>query len=336
MLERLIVREDKESVELANRTVIEVGTASFRSTRGYTLVAALCDEVAFWRSEDSANPDFEIIQALRPGLATLNGKLIVLSSPYSKKGFLYESHRRYYGTNDPHTLVAQAPSLTMNPSLPKRVVDEAYRRDAAASAAEFGAEFRSDIEGFIQRETVEGVTRSAPLELAPEPKRRYSAFIDPAGGGADEFTLAIGHIEDRKTLVVDVVRGRTGTPSTIVAEYAELLRAYRIRDAVSDKYGGTWPADEFARHGIKVEQSAKPKSDLYRDTLPVLNSGRAELPPDDRLMTQLTTLERRTARGGRESIDHPPGGHDDRANAIAGLVANTAIGRRHVPLKNWI
>jgi hypothetical protein len=32
-------------------------------------------------------------------------------------------------------------------------------------------------------------------------------------------------------------------------------------------------------------------------------------------------LERRTARGGRDSIDHAPGAHDDLANAVAGLAA---------------
>jgi hypothetical protein len=31
-------------------------------------------------------------------------------------------------------------------------------------------------------------------------------------------------------------------------------------------------------------------------------------------------LERRTTRGGKDSIDHPPGGRDDVANAIAGAV----------------
>ena len=66
--------------------------------------------------------------------------------------------------------------------------------------------------------------------------------------------------------------------------------------------------------------SEKPKSGLYLDLLPVLNSDRMELPPDDRLVNQLLGLERRTARGGRDSIDHSPGGHDDRANVVAGLV----------------
>jgi len=78
MLERMIVREDKEAIELSNRTVIEVHTASFRAVRGYTVACCIADEVAFWRSEDSANPDYEILNAIRPAMATLEGKLIAL------------------------------------------------------------------------------------------------------------------------------------------------------------------------------------------------------------------------------------------------------------------
>jgi hypothetical protein len=35
------------------------------------------------------------------------------------------------------------------------------------------------------------------------------------------------------------------------------------------------------------------------------------------LIAQLLGLERRTARSGKDSIDHAPGGHDDVANAAA-------------------
>jgi hypothetical protein len=34
------VNQARETVELSNRVVIEVHTASFRSTRGYTLIGA--------------------------------------------------------------------------------------------------------------------------------------------------------------------------------------------------------------------------------------------------------------------------------------------------------
>src|SRR6516162_7305236 len=61
-----------------------------------------------------------------------------------------------------------------------------------------------------------------------------------------------------------------------------------------------------------------PKSSLYTNLLPLLNSNRIELLDHPRLAAQLCGLERRTARGGRDSIDHAPAGHDDLANAVAG------------------
>jgi len=44
-----------------------------------------------------------------------------------------------------------------------------------------------------------------------------------------------------------------------------------------------------------------------------------------RLAAQLCSLERRTSRGGRDSIDHPPGGHNDIANAPTGALLNAGI-----------
>jgi hypothetical protein len=57
------------------------------------------------------------------------------------------------------------------------------------------------------------------------------------------------------------------------------------------------------------------------DLLPLINSRRIELVDDARLLNQLCALERRTARGGRDSIDHPPGGRDDVVNTVAGLAS---------------
>src|SRR6185437_1559610 len=91
----------------------------------------------------------------------------------------------------------------------------------------------------------------------------------------------------------------------------------------SDRYAAEWPAERFFVHGIQLDPAEKPKSDLYRELLPLLNSGRAELLDHPRLAAQLAGLERRTARGGRDSIDHAPGGaHDDVANAAAGALVS--------------
>jgi hypothetical protein len=63
-----------------------------------------------------------------------------------------------------------------------------------------------------------------------------------------------------------------------------------------------------------------PKSEIYQEFLPLLNSRRAALLKHDGLERQLLLLERRTSRGGRDAIDHPRGGRDDLANAVAGAL----------------
>jgi hypothetical protein len=75
--------------------------------------------------------------------------------------------------------------------------------------------------------------------------------------------------------------------------------------------------------GWFIEHTALSELELYRDLLPLINSGAVDLLDNERLVQQLIMLERRTARGGKDSIDHPPGGHDDVANAVAGALVMT-------------
>jgi hypothetical protein len=107
----------------------------------------------------------------------------------------------------------------------------------------------------------------------------------------------------------------------VVEDFCRTLKNYRITSIVGDKYAGAWPVEVFAKNGIRYEQSARPKSELYAGLLPLLNSARIELLDHNKLVNQLTGLERRTARGGRDSIDHSPGAHDDIANVVAGLAS---------------
>jgi hypothetical protein len=199
------------------------------------------------------------------------------------------------------------------------VIDEASASDPASAAAEWLACFRTDVEGFVTREAVEACVAPGILERPVLHDQIYKAFVDPSGGSADSFCLAISHRE-KDVIIIDAVRERKPpfSPEAVVNEFAELLRSYRICKVTGDRYAGDWPRERFREHGIAYEPSDKPKSDLYRDLLPVLNSRKLDLLDDQRLLAQLTSLERRTARGGKDSIDHPPGSHDDLANAVAG------------------
>jgi hypothetical protein len=129
----------------------------------------------------------------------------------------------------------------------------------------------------------------------------------------------------------------------VVREMLPILQAYQVKTVRGDFYGGNWPAERF-REGVHVqacgksrnvearciraegcwmvgyERSELKKNDLYRDLLPVLNSGRVQLLDIKRLRGQFTGLDRRTARGGQDSIDHAKGAHDELANVTAGVL----------------
>ena len=117
ILSQLIANRTPDTLELKNGISIEVRAASFRRLRGPTYIGVIADEAAFWYSDEfSANTDSEILNAVRPGLATTGGPLIIASSPYARRGVLWEAHRKHFGADgDPLILVAQGASRTFNP-----------------------------------------------------------------------------------------------------------------------------------------------------------------------------------------------------------------------------
>ena len=274
MLARMIERETADSFDLTNRITIEIQTASFRATRGYTLVAALCDEIAFWRSDKSANPDKEILQAIRPATATIpNAMLLCASSPYARRGAMWDAYRKHFGKDSP-VLFWKAPTRTMNPSVPQ---------------------------SFISREIVDAAVMLNRYVLPRIEGAGYVAFVDPSGGSVDSMTLAVSHMQNNKVILdCCLERKPPFNPNSIAKEFSETIRSYGIASCVGDFYGGMWPRERFAAHGVDYQTAGQTKSDIYLNLLPLLNSGRVELLDHPRLTGQLCTLERKVARSGRE------------------------------------
>jgi hypothetical protein len=164
--------------------------------------------------------------------------------------------------------------------------------------------------------------------MAPLENQKFFFFVDPSGGSVDSFTAAVSH-KDGERIVVDCVREFRPpfSPDGVIEELAALAKSYRITRVVGDRYGGEFPRELFRKHGIEYRCAEKPKSDLFRDLLPLLNAGRIVLPKSDRLVNQIAGLERRVARSGKDSIDHGPGSHDDLANAVAGAGDLAAVRR---------
>ncbi|MBA7611056.1 hypothetical protein ES703_18272 [subsurface metagenome] len=320
---RLVSKDLTWEIELRNQTSIAVKTASFRTLRGYTLLAAILEEIAFWRSEESANPDKEILAAVRPSLATIPDSLLIgISTPYSRAGVLYDQFKKHYGKAG-GPLIWRAATERMNPTIDKEIIKTAFKEDPAAAGAEWGAEFRTDIEAFMPPEFIEAVIIPGRYELPKIEGARYSAFTDPSGGRQDSFTLGIAHKDRYGKVVLDVLREQRPPfqPTVVVKEFSETLKAYGITQVESDRYAGEWVSESFRNHGIRVKNSELSASEIYMAFLPLVANGSCELLDNKRLKAQLAGLERKTRSGGKDSISHYPGGHDDVSNAAAGACA---------------
>ncbi len=207
-------------------------------------------------------------------------------------------------------------------------------RDPVAASAEYLGQFRSDLEAFVSIEAVQACVERGVIERLPLPGYRYTAFTDPSGGSSDSFTLAISHREAGGHVVLDLVREVMPpfSPEAVVGEFAGVIKAYRCARVVGDRYAGEFPRELFRKRGVAYEPSERTKSELYVELLPLINSRHVDLLDDRKSIAQLVGLERRVARSGKDSIDHVPGGHDDKINSIAGSVV-MASGGKGQPMK---
>ncbi len=331
LLSGLVVNETGEALTLANGIEIEVRAASYRNIRGLTAISIIGDEAAFWYDDasGSSNSDVAIIGAAKPSLTTTKGLLAIISTPHARRGVVYNAWLKHYGAKgSPKILVAQGGSRAFNPTgVTEEEISEAMETDPAWARAEYLAEFRSDLEQFISREAIMACVAVGVFERPPRDGVKYFGFIDVAGGsGEDSYTAAIAHREG-EVLVLDALREVKPpfSPEDVSREYAAFFRSYHITKICGDKSALGWPREQYQKCAVEYEERAKPKSDLYLMLLPTLNSRRGLLLDHGKLLAQFVGLERRTARGGRDSVDHRKGAHDDLANAVAGVFSLLAV-----------
>ena len=137
------------------------------------------------------------------------------------------------------------------------------------------------------------------------------------------MTLGIAHAEKDGRAVLDAIRVRKPpfSPEAVVGEFCDMLKAYGVRKVTGDRYAGEFAREPFRKAGITYELTDRlSASDVFRECLPLLNSGKVELLDHARLQAELIALERRTSRNGRDNIGHPPSGHDDIAVAACGAL----------------
>jgi hypothetical protein len=321
VLRKMIRRQTSTEVELTNGVLIQVYPAHLGRIRGASLACFIGDECAYWKSEGKSI-DREVIEAARPGLSFEHSKLVKISTPYWQRGEVWNDYKDFFGKPNDHVLVFQGRPRLFYPGFSKRKLESAERRDKTAFETEYLARFRGDLSGMYDPAAIDAaVDPDRPMELEPRASLKYSAFVDVAGGGGrDSYALAIGHLEGG-TIILDCIRSRAPkfNPEAVTAEYAELVKRYRVLSVVGDKFSGGFALHAWAKQGVGYKAAEKSKSELYLEAEGLFNTGRLRLPNRATLLEQLKSLVRKVRAGGRDSVDTDGGQPEDEANVVAGL-----------------
>lgn len=351
-LRRMVIKRSVKfgmrRTEFSTGVEILIKVADKRRVRGRTVVAVVADEVAHWFSEEHhSNPDVEVLNAIRPGMLGVPGALLIgISSPYRRAGELFETDQRVWAKNGSPILFIRAATWVMRPDTPDHharyptftaELEAERERDPAFFAAEFGAEYRLDLEDYLTLEQVQSVTveRSS---LPYTEGMKCHAFIDTAGGeGQDSQVLAIGmELPEQRGAVCSLTEWKPPFDAMSAAiQVAEICAQYHVTTIVGDNYGGAQFASmlkQVSRSRIRYVVEEKKKTLLYRGFAGTVTGHLIELlgagETAQRGLRQIIRLEKRNAG---EVIDHPKSEHDDIANAIAGLALLLCKSRGFMP-----
>jgi hypothetical protein len=330
-LKQQVLRETNEVIEFKNGSSLEIASNDVALVHGRSAIAVLGSEACHWKTgEYAASSDAEVVSAAENSMAmTVDGGLLFLgSSVHRKKGYMFEQYHKHFDEAS-DDLIWFCPSQVMNPKLPQWVIDRAMAKDPHKANAEFHYIWREDLSECFPYDAVEACIDVGIKERPYQRNTSYLAYQDAAsGGGSDSFALAIVHRDPGSNITfLDLTRERKPrfVAYEVIAEWAQILKSYRISEIYGDHYAFQLFADEWRKHNIIMREAESTTSENYLRALPLVLGRRARLLDDATLRSQLLSLERRIV-DGHEQVDHPKiaNAHDDVATAVCGALATTS------------
>jgi len=323
ILEALIVDERKGELELRNGITIRCQPCSQVTVRGISVICAVCDEMGFWKHEENAaNPEREVLAAVRPTMATFpNAKLIKISTPFRKEGILYENLQDRNGLKYP---VWQVSTREMNPTISEDVFTEAQRENPEHYRREYLAEFTDSLVGWIARELLDAVVISGRRELPPVRDAIYIAVVDPAFRSSDFAFSILCKIGEHITVLYST--RWTGTRQAplelelILKQIKDVLSPYGIGAVVGDQFCFPVIKQLFEKLGIFYAEfsfGAHTRASIYGNLRQLISQRRISFIDEPELLRQLRCLEEIKAPNGNIDIRPPGSSNDDMAITVA-------------------
>lgn len=268
--------------------------------------------------DEAAFIDDAIFQeVLSPMMAVGGGSFILLSTPFGKKGFLYQRF------NDADWYTMQVPS-SVNPLIDDDFIDE-QRTNLTTT------QFKQEILGQFVESADSFFTRDELLNCAEETVEQQSdetfLGVDLANTG-DDSSVYVCIDGDGNVFHVEHTSDKPMTDA--MGRIRDLDGFYSFQQIMVDSTSlGQGTVDEVKQDlGRKVNGfkfTNEKKQSLYNTLKNELQNGEIAFPyipgksdkAGNKMVNECLDLEYSYTSSGKMRIQHPPGGHDDFADALA-------------------
>lgn len=192
-----------EDLNRGGQPSLRVLCGSVNSTflRGYNNILVIMDEVAHMNV--TKNAAIDAYNAVSPSVATFvpkdgsfgDGKIALLSSPFSKNDFFYERYRDSF--DDKETLMFQMYTAMINPRVDSFFLKSKYRQNKNSFMCEFGGEFSDNVSSWLDEDILGGVIMKDKTVNEYEGKRGVDYYMGiDFGVKNDGSAISIVHKED--------------------------------------------------------------------------------------------------------------------------------------------
>ncbi|KPV62526.1 MAG: Terminase-like family protein [Candidatus Bathyarchaeota archaeon BA2] len=314
VLRRSVIRSTQTTIQLSNGSEIIALPCSGHLLRGFTAQMVIVDEASYI-------PEEVITNILYPMLATTNGSLILLSTPWGKDHFFYRAFV------DPDFSVYRVKSsecpLISEKFLKKQrefMTTETYRMEYEAEFVEAATSYfpqdliRSCIDPELELERdLEGLARQegdfyAGCDLGK--LQDYSVFA------------VVQKTRDHIKLVFLREFPLETSYSSIIGFMVQANKKFNLRRILIDRSGvGEVAIEEIKAQGLANAEgqsfTMQSKAEMLANLRVKMEQGAFKMPYNHRLCQQINEQRYEYTKSGKLMFWHPPNSHDDQLWALA-------------------
>ncbi len=267
--------------------------------------------------DEAAFTPEEVFVAIEPSLSVTDGDMILVSTPYGKRGFFFESFVPDVGYETYHVKSEDCPNITA-----KFLKAQKNRLTKNEYLQEYEGEFTAESDVLFPIELIKELATTK--QTSPVKGHYYDLGVDCARMGEDESVLTICNKTMREICYIEALP--KGETTYLMDRIRAMHGAWNFETIIIDSssMGGS-ASDVLISEGYPIMRvnmhSIKEKSNLYKHLKLLMEQRAIRFPPYKKLIYQMRGLVIRHGLTGYkiQPIDRR---HDDYPDSLALSVRN--------------